>query len=227
MDGLEFVLSGVDFQWNGEITEKVTAVMRMFGVDVGRLKKQVVADDNLKINLASGDVVFITGPSGAGKSVLMKAMSEKISDEDKIVLDDIELSSEKSVIDCIDGDLLSSLRFLSVAGLNDVFSILNQPGNLSEGQKWRFRLAMAIASKKKIIFADEFCSNLDRITAAAVAYNVSRFAKRYEVIFIVASCSDDVVADLSPDVLVVKEFSGKTKIVYKTQTQAGAYCEKT
>ena len=217
MDGIEFVLPAVKFQWAGKITDKTTAVMRMFGVGIDRLKKEVVADDNLKINLAGGDVVFITGPSGAGKSVLMNAMSEKITNDEKVVLNDIELSSEKSVIDCIEGDLLNSLRFLSAAGLNDVFCVLNQPCNLSEGQKWRFRLAMAFASKKKIIFADEFCSNLDRVTAATVAYNVSRFAKRHNVIFIAASSSDDVVADLSPDVLVAKEFNGKTDVIYKTK----------
>ncbi|MFB0553503.1 MAG: hypothetical protein ACETWQ_09335, partial [Phycisphaerae bacterium] len=89
------------------------------------------------------------------------------------------------------------------------------PCNLSEGQKYRFRLAMALAARKKFIFADEFCSELDRITAAVISCNVHKFAKRTGTIFILASSHDDILLDLSPDVLVVKELSGPTEVIYK------------
>ena len=70
---------------------------------------------------------------------------------------------------------------------------MNWPGNLSEGEKYRFRLAMALASGKKFIFADEFCSNLDRITAAVICYNIQRYAKRHMMTFVLASSHEDIL----------------------------------
>ena len=121
------------------------------------------------------------------------------------------------MVDCIDGDFIEALRLLSVAGLNDVFCVLNEPANLSDGQKWRFRLATALSSGKRFVFADEFCGNLDRITAAVIAYNVHKFARRNGVTFILAASHDDILADLQPDVLVVKELSGPAEVIYKRQ----------
>ena len=130
-------------------------------------------------------------------------------------LDRIKLPHDKTLIDCIDGGLLDSLKMLSTAGLNDCFCILNQPRNLSDGQKYRFRLAMALAANKKFIFADEFCSELDRITAAVISYNIYKFAKRTGTTFILASSHNDILLDLSPDVLIATELSGTTEVIYK------------
>ena len=74
---------------------------------------------------------------------------------------------------------------------------------------------MALAAKKKFIFADEFCSELDRITAAVISYNIHKFAKQTGTIFILASSNDDVLIDLLPDVLVTVELSGPTKVIYQ------------
>ena len=49
-----------------------------------------------------------------------------------------------------------------------------------------------------------------------IAYNIQRYAKREGVTFILAGSSDDVLADLAADVLVVKELSGETEVVYKS-----------
>jgi ABC-type ATPase with predicted acetyltransferase domain len=110
---------------------------------------------------------------------------------------------------------IESLQMLAYAGLSDVFCVLTAPANLSEGQKYRFRLACCLATGKKFIFADEFCSNLDRITAAVIAYNVRRFAKRNGVTFFLASSHEDILADLQPDVLIVKNFTGPAEVSYK------------
>ncbi len=204
------------FNWQGKITEKVALVCRMFGLTVDGLTKRRL-NHSCQLEINDGNIVFITGPSGAGKSVLLGGLEKSIPARDRMNLTRIKLPSDKTLIDCIDGDLLRSLRMLSFAGLNDCFCILNQPCNLSEGQKYRFRLAMALAARKKFIFADEFCSELDRITAAVISYNVHKFAKRTGTIFILASSHDDILLDLSPDVLVVKELSGPTQVIYKQE----------
>ncbi|MHC4543520.1 MAG: ATP-binding cassette domain-containing protein [Planctomycetota bacterium] len=202
------------FRWQGRLTDKVVQVCRMFGLTADRLTQRCIIN-NCRLEINDGDIVYITGPSGAGKSVLLKELEKAIPVSDRVNLARIKLTRDKTLIDCIDADLLTSLRMLSDAGLNDVFCILNQPANLSEGQKYRFRLAMAMAAKKKFIFADEFCSELDSITAAVISYNIHKFAKRTGTTFILASSHDDILLDLAPDVLVVKELSAKTQVIYK------------
>jgi len=207
------------FNWRGTITDKVALVCRMFGLTADRLTEQRF-DHHCQLEINDGDIVYITGPSGAGKSVLLCELENYIPASDRVNLAEIELPSDKTLIDCIDADCLRGLRLLSIAGLNDCFCILNQPSNLSDGQKYRFRLAMALAAEKKFVFADEFCSELDRITAAVISYRLHKFAKRNGTTFILASSHDDILLDLEPDVLVVKELSGPTQVIYKALKKA-------
>jgi ABC-type ATPase with predicted acetyltransferase domain len=48
-----------------------------------------------------------------------------------------------------------------------------------------------------------------------ISYNIQKYAKRTGVTFILASSHEDVLLDLAPDVLVVKELSGATRVVYR------------
>ena len=202
------------FPYQVSLSEKVISVMRMFGLTVDQLcEKAVKHQCSLKIN--DGDVVFITGPSGSGKSVLLQELERLFPLSEKLNLAEIETNGGKCVVDYVEGGFLEALRFLNTAGLNDVYCILNQPRYLSDGQKYRYRLAMALATKKRYVFADEFCSELDRITASVIAYNIRRYAKRYGITFVLASSQDDMLPDLEPDVLVINELSGKTQVIYK------------
>jgi hypothetical protein len=204
------------FKWRGNVTDKVASVCRMFGLTLDRLTAQCFTH-TCSLEIDSGDIVYLTGPSGAGKSVLLAELEKVVPAGERINLADIPLPTDRTLIDCIDADLGESLQFLSVAGLNDCFCILNQPVKLSAGQQYRFRLAMALASEKKFVFADEFCSELDSVTAAVISYCLRKFAKRTGTTFILASCRDDILSDLAPDVLVVKELSGTAKVIYKSK----------
>jgi len=203
------------FTWKGKITEKVASVCRMFGLTIERLKSRS-RTHSCRLEINPGDIVYITGPSGAGKSVLLRELEKAVPGESRINLDEIKLPGDKAVIDCIDGDsVLSSLRLLSTAGLNDCFCILNQPGNLSEGEQYRFRLACALAAGKKFIFADEFSSALDRITASSISYRLRQFADKTGTTFILASSHEDMLLDLAPDVLITRDFSSPPRVIYK------------
>jgi len=204
------------FGWAGTITKRAAQLMRMFGVSAERLRQGTTVHC-CRLNINCGDVVYITGPSGSGKSVLLRELQKQIPADESINLDDIELNDDVTLIDCINADFAQALRLLSIAGLNDVFCMLNKARYLSEGQKYRFALATALAAGKRYIFADEFCSNMDRITASVISYNIRKFAKRKAVTFILASAHEDILAELVPDVLVVNELTSPAKVIYKEQ----------
>jgi len=202
------------FQWTGAITDRVASVCRMFGLTTDRLTGHSVVHA-CDVEMDAGEIIYITGPSGAGKSVLLRGLEDSIPASDRVNLADIDLTGDKTLVDCMQGDLVTSLRFLSIAGLNDCFCILNQPANLSAGEQYRFRLAMALAARKKFVFADEFCSGLDRITALVISSGLRRFAKRNGTTFILASSRDDLLLELAPDALVENQLSGPARVIYK------------
>ena len=205
--------------WQGVVSERVLGVMRMFGLDMDRLRAGNVGYD-FEMELGAGDVCFIGGASGAGKSLVLRDLYEQVPCDERIDLNEIELDAEKSLVDCVGESVMDALGFLSQAGLNDVFTVLNQPGNLSEGQKYRFRLAVALASGKKFIFADEFCTNLDRLSAMVIASRIGKIAKRCGICFVLASCNDDLLCDLGADVLVQKGFGSEVEVVYLADGKA-------
>lgn len=215
------------FAWQGPLSERAVRVCRMFGLTIDRLTDRA-AKHRCRVTVRPGDIVYITGPSGAGKSVLLRELQRCVPTADAIDLGGIELPDDRTVIDCFDEDIMASLRTLSMVGLGDVFSILNRPSFLSEGQKYRFRLARALVSDRPFVFADEFCSELDRITAATVAFNIHRFAKDrtarqtalggcepLPMTLILASSREDLLADLLPDVIVSKDFTGEARVIYR------------
>jgi ABC-type ATPase with predicted acetyltransferase domain len=79
---------------------------------------------------------------------------------------------------------------------------------------------MALAAGKRYIFADEFCSQLDRISASVISHNIRKFAKQRRATFILAGAHDDILADLQPDILVVKNLAANAQVIYKDIKQA-------
>jgi len=202
------------FQWQGPLSDKAVRICRMFGLTLDRLTARAPIH-RCRIEVRPGDIVYITGPSGAGKSVVLRELQRCVPAPETANLADVEVPDDRTVIDCFEGNIMLNLRVLSLVGLSDVFSMLNRPSRLSDGQKYRFRLAQALASGRPFVFADEFGSELDRITATTVAFNIHRFAKRTRTTLILASSRDDILMDLAPDVIVTKDCCGPAKVVYK------------
>jgi len=200
------------------ISERAAKLMHLFGLRLERLKNERL-HHSCRITLKPGQICFIAGSSGAGKSVLLGALYEQVPSKNRIRLEEIPLEHHGSLIDCVDGPLWNATETLSKAGLSDVFSMLNCPSKLSAGQQWRYRLAKALMSDKQWIFIDEFTTSLDRITACVIAHNLRKLATETKKNLILASCHEDMLSDLQPDVIVMKYLNGKTQIIYKDKSQ--------
>ncbi len=200
------------FGFEEAVGRRAGAVCRMFGVTAERLRERGVVHW-CELEAEAGDVVYITGASGAGKSVILRELESCVERHERVNLDEMDLDGAGAVIDLVGSDVVEGLRLLSACGLGDCFCVLGRAGNLSEGEKWRLKLAMALASGRRFVFCDEFCSGLDAVTAAVVSYNVRKFAKKRGVTFFLAGAREDVLGDLRPEVLVVKEAGGEARVV--------------
>ena len=185
-----FVAQGAD-------SANVRAVESMFGLGTAG-ERQVAVIERCEVAIEPGEIVYVTGASGAGKTQVLRELKKQVG----------------AVVDCLGGDLDKALLWLSVAGLSEAYALLRCVEELSDGQRYRLGLAMALARPEATVVVDEFCATLDRVTAAVVAHNVRRFADRFGRTFIVATSHDDLLEDLRPDVVMIKHLGGACDVYY-------------
>lgn len=116
------------------------------------------------------------------------------------------------LVDGLDLPADEALGLLSQCGLSEAQLMLRRPAELSDGQRYRFRLARAIRLRPDWVLADEFTASLDRTLAKVIAYNVRRLADRRGIGFLLATTHDDVLEDLNPDVLVHCDLDGRVRV---------------
>ena len=205
----------VDKRFHTEVerSERVLEIAEAFGL--GLDDKEFVVFDHQPLDIEQGAVVYITGQSGSGKSTVlvelagqMAAAGLKVANIDKIELLD------KPLIDQIGRDTSEALNLLSIAGLNDAYLFIRKPAELSDGQRYRFRLAKVIESGAQVWIADEFLAVLDRTTAKVIAFNLQRTARKLGATLMVATTHTDMVQDLAPDLSIVKRYREKIELVH-------------
>lgn len=204
-------LVDIRFKTRVQRSPRVLEVAEAFGI--GLEDKEFVVFDNLELNIEQGAVVYITGQSGGGKSVLLRELATQMAARGRSVvnLDQIEFQ-DCPLIDQIGCDTNNAIELLGRAGINDAYLWVRKPSELSDGQRYRFRLAKAMEQGKEVWVADEFLAVLDRTAAKVIAYSVQKAARRAGATVIVATTHTDMVKDLYPDLVVEKRFREKVRI---------------
>ncbi|MEZ5943673.1 MAG: hypothetical protein R3C18_19940 [Planctomycetaceae bacterium] len=191
---------------------RTSAVMDHFGIDFEQ--DEYVVADGLELPITSGNVVLFSGESGSGKSSMLRAAVRQLSEESEqsiIDLDQLDLG-QLTLIDALSGSVDEAMNLLSMCGLGEAHLMLRTPQELSDGQRSRFRLALAVSRKPHWIVADEFTATLDRTLAKIIAYNVRRLATRTGIGFLLATTHEDVVDDLAANVHVTCSLDGEVTI---------------
>ncbi|MEM1582981.1 MAG: GNAT family N-acetyltransferase [Candidatus Bathyarchaeia archaeon] len=163
------------------------------------------------------DIVYVTGDSGSGKSVLLKTLEHDIkrdTDWTCINMAEVKPVEDKPIIETIGGSLDEALELLSLVGLGDAFLFLRNYEQLSDGQKYRYKIAKLIESKAQFWIMDEFCSTLDRDTAKIVAFNIQKIARKLGRAIIAATTHIDLFEDLAPSVHIHKRFGKEVTVKY-------------
>jgi ABC-type ATPase with predicted acetyltransferase domain len=193
---------------------RVLEIAEAFGI--GLEDKEFVVFDNLELDVRAGDVVYITGQSGGGKSVLLRELQRQMAEEGKTVvnLDQVTLE-DRPLIEQIGKDTNEAIKLLGMAGINDAYLYVRKPSELSDGQRYRFRLARAMETGAQVWAADEFLAVLDRTAAKVIAFSMQKVARRAGATLLVATTHTDMVADLCPDLVIEKRFREKVRVEQK------------
>ncbi len=201
-----------------EITPRTIDVAETFGLGIDQTQKFILYD-NVELKMSPRDIVYVTGDSGSGKSVLLKAIKQDLNEE-TIDMAEIQPNPDKSIINTVGKDFNEALELLSKAGLNDAFLFIRRFKELSDGQKYRYKIAKLMESQKQWWIADEFCSMLDRDTAKIVAFNIQKIARQMGKAVIVATTHTDLFEDLKPSVHIHKRFGKEINVNYYTNQSA-------
>lgn len=194
-------------------TDRVLELAEGFGL--GLSDKRFVVYDNVSLEVNQGDVVYITGQSGSGKSLLLRDLSEQMVEQGLKVADlnDIELNPDLPVIDQLGESTVHATELLALAGISDAWIYIRLPGELSDGQRYRLRLAKLIENTAADVWiADEFGAVLDRVTAKVIAFNAQKVARRLGKTLMIATTHTDLKEELGPSLTITKRFREKIEI---------------
>lgn len=191
---------------------RVLEVAESFGL--GLSDKKFTIYDNLEVPVQPGDVIYITGQSGSGKSLALRDVAAELGRRGMSVanIESMPMDPEQPLVSQIGQDTEAALNLMNQAGLNDAYLWVRTPQELSDGQKYRFKLAKVLEQGAQVWVADEFGAVLDRETAKIVAFNLSRAARRAGAILIVATTHEDLADYLAPTLTVRKLFGSRVKM---------------
>jgi hypothetical protein len=114
-----------------------------FGVPFSAEKQAIIAEGSIEVG--PGDVVLITGPSGSGKSSAIAALARQA--ESAVDVNRVAFPRERAIIDSLApwAEAGESIGLLTACGLGEARLWLRPYEALSEGERFRARLARAIA----------------------------------------------------------------------------------
>ena len=199
-------------------TQKSNAIHQAFGISPSNLKFNIIKNFSLAIN--PKEIVLLIGPSGSGKTSLLNILLRKTNVLGITFPQNYKpstfkvINSKKSLIEQFkDLNVDTALYLMGLVGLSDAFIYLKRFNELSAGQQYRFMVTNLIASKSNFWIIDEFCTNLDPLTANALAAGIRKIAKTLGVTLVLATPRyDHFINSLKPDKIVKMTSTGETSI---------------
>jgi len=200
-----------------ERTPRVLEMAESFGL--GLTDKEFVIYDSLKLDVPQGSIVYINGQSGSGKSLLLRELTRHMREQGLKVADLDEITfQDKPVLDHLGATTAEALHLLARAGISDAWIYIRKPSELSDGQRYRLKLAMLLEQDADVWIADEFGAVLDRVTAKVISFNLQKVARERGKTFMVATTHTDLIDELGPDLTIYKRFKERVDIIEKEKT---------
>lgn len=170
------------------------------------------------LDMPDHSIALLTGPSGCGKSTLINAFAFRLRHATRrspSPLVDAQhcfeaIDPKTPIVDLFSSSIPETLKLLGAAGLGEAMLWARSASELSQGQRARLMIALAIATATPRaqrmpvwIVIDEFASTLDRVTACNIARTLRMWSRRLgHVRIICASAHEDIIDPLEPDLLI-------------------------
>lgn len=166
-------------------TRSTKIVMDAFGLKGDTVYADIV--QNVSVKASNGNIVFVVGTSGSGKSVFLNSL-----DPDKTLDGNLTvkrtgnmrhsagwlrpLRDDAPVFEVLAEKFTPEKAFtaLSRVGLSEALAFIKPFWMLSRGQQYRAMIADLLLRDEEVWLLDEFCSDLDPITAKIVAHNLRK-----------------------------------------------------
>ena len=198
--------------------------------------EDVIAIENISLDIAPGEIVGIVGTSGCGKSTLLNIIAgldrqssgSIIFDKDKpkvsYMLQSDALLPWRTVLNkaTLGLELMHEknerttnfvLELLSEYGLADFIN--EKPSSLSGGMRQRVALIRSIAIDPDIILLDEPFSALDYYTRSTISEDIHRILKEFNTTAIIITHDIQEALGLSDKVVVLSNRPSTVKNIYE------------
>jgi len=197
---------------SGRPSPRTAAVGTQFGIPL--FGSPITIVEPTRISIGPGHLVALIGPSGSGKSSALAQIERQFSGG--CMVQRVSFPAEAAIVDRIApwASLSEALSILTSCGLAEAHLWVRPFAALSDGEKFRARLARAVALHTRSgaaapLLCDEFCSMLHRRVAKAISYSLHKLVERRRLSVVVACSNDDILADLQPHTIV--RLNGKAR----------------
>ena len=196
-------------------TKLTHSVEQAFGISPDSIETIVL--HRMSVDIRPGEIVLVVGPSGSGKTTLIDFLFGGKEGWQKGQVNGSASwptnykpgvfkapKSHKALIELMPRrNVSSALHLMGLVGLSDAFVYLKRFEELSKGQQYRAMLARMIANGYNVWLIDEFCANLDRVTANVVAARLQSLARSLGATVIAAAPHCDAfVSTFKPDKII-------------------------
>lgn len=166
-------------------TRSTKIIMDAFGLKGDTVYADIV--QNASVKASNGNIILVVGASGSGKSVFLNALDpNKTLDGNLMVKRTGSLKHSAGWLRPLRDDIpvfeVLAEKFtperafigLSRVGLSEALAFIKPFWMLSRGQQYRAMIADLLLRDEEVWLLDEFCSDLDPITAKIVAHNLRK-----------------------------------------------------
>jgi len=196
----------------GRVSARTGLVSSAFGISLRTRRVRLV--DDVSVDLGAGRIIALVGPSGSGKSSALEMVARAFPLA--CAVSHVGFSAGRAIVDgvAVGEPLTEAIRLLTSCGVGDAQLWVRTAETLSEGERFRARLARAVSIVSRDgasapLLCDEFGSNLDRTTGQAVSCNLRKLVSRRGLCVVVACHGDELLSDLQPDTVVRFSFHGR------------------